>query len=194
MKGLKKKSDKDISELPPSRENHDSCIAKQQEFDLEISKLKSKLEESTQELNELKKENDNIKRKNSESDREKMKKDVEFLTNALNTMQGKNLHLETSLSSETRLKLDLFSALGETRRQYEIVQGQMKAKCSEVDLLKAKIAEVMAVMPQQYHSSLSGFVSQSDSASTTFMSTTAPATVVTTACYTPAVGKQNGLK
>ena len=36
-----------------------------------------------------------------------------------------NLHqrLETSLSSETRLKLDLFSALGDAKRQMEIQAG-----------------------------------------------------------------------
>lgn len=38
-------------------------------------------------------------------------------------MQDKNAHLENSLSAETRLKLDLFSALGDTKRQLEIAQG-----------------------------------------------------------------------
>jgi len=39
-------------------------------------------------------------------------------------MKDKNAHLETSLSAETRLKLDLFSALGDAKRQMEIQQGQ----------------------------------------------------------------------
>ena len=39
-------------------------------------------------------------------------------------MQDKTCHLETSLSAETRLKLDLFSALGEAKRQIEITQGE----------------------------------------------------------------------
>lgn len=42
---------------------------------------------------------------------------------ALAAMQDKNAHLENSLSAETRLKLDLFSALGEAKRQLEICQG-----------------------------------------------------------------------
>lgn len=42
---------------------------------------------------------------------------------ALSAMQEKNSHLENSLSAETRLKLDLFSALGDTKRQLEISQG-----------------------------------------------------------------------
>lgn len=43
---------------------------------------------------------------------------------ALSAMQDKNAHLENSLSAETRLKLDLFSALGDTKRQLEISQGK----------------------------------------------------------------------
>jgi hypothetical protein len=39
---------------------------------------------------------------------------------ALVALREKNSHLETSLSSETRLKMDLFSALGETKRQIEL--------------------------------------------------------------------------
>ena len=42
---------------------------------------------------------------------------------ALAAMQDKNTHLENSLSAETRLKLDLFSALGDAKRQIEIQQG-----------------------------------------------------------------------
>lgn len=40
---------------------------------------------------------------------------------ALNLMEDKNTSLQESLSAETRFKLDLFSALGETRRQLESV-------------------------------------------------------------------------
>ena len=42
---------------------------------------------------------------------------------ALAAMQDKNAHLENSLSAENRLKQDLFSALGEAKRQIEIHQG-----------------------------------------------------------------------
>ena len=43
---------------------------------------------------------------------------------ALAAMQDKTTHLENSLSAETRLKLDLFSALGEAKRQMEILQSK----------------------------------------------------------------------
>ena len=46
--------------------------------------------------------------------------ETEVLMSALIAMREKNAHLETNLSAETRLKMDLFSALGETKRQIEI--------------------------------------------------------------------------
>lgn len=45
---------------------------------------------------------------------------------ALSAMQDKTQHLENSLSAETRIKLDLFSALGDAKRQLEIAQGSQK--------------------------------------------------------------------
>lgn len=190
LKESKKKSSNDSIPVPRV-ENHDSCNARTTELEMELSKLQNKLEDANQAITDLKKENsEKTKLKNSELDCDKMKKDIEFLTNALNAMQGKNLHLESSLSSETRLKLDLFSALGDTRRQLEIVQSQMKAKCAEVDILKGKIAEVMAVMPPQYHS----VVGQNDSNGGFLANQNVqdiPA-VVTTASYSPSI-PQNGV-
>lgn len=46
---------------------------------------------------------------------------------ALSAMQDKTQHLENSLSAETRIKLDLFSALGDAKRQLEIAQGRHAA-------------------------------------------------------------------
>lgn len=46
---------------------------------------------------------------------------------ALSAMQDKTQHLENSLSAETRIKLDLFSALGDAKRQLEIAQGRRAA-------------------------------------------------------------------
>ena len=54
--------------------------------------------------------------------------DTEVLMSALSAMQDKAAHLETSLSAETKLKLDLFSALGEAKRQIEIQQGLFHMK------------------------------------------------------------------
>jgi len=43
----------------------------------------------------------------------------EILMMALQAMQDKNAHLEASLSDEQKIKLELFSALGEVKRQFE---------------------------------------------------------------------------
>ncbi|ERL85426.1 hypothetical protein D910_02846 [Dendroctonus ponderosae] len=49
-------------------------------------------------------------------------RDRELLMAALSTVQEKNSHLENALSAETRIKLDLFSALGDAKRHLEISQ------------------------------------------------------------------------
>ncbi|XP_028858182.1 macoilin-1 isoform X2 [Denticeps clupeoides] len=55
-------------------------------------------------------------------------KEVETLLSLLSSLQDKAQHLEYNLSSETRIKLDLFSALGDARRQLEIAQAVWAAK------------------------------------------------------------------
>ncbi|KAJ8333123.1 hypothetical protein SKAU_G00420190 [Synaphobranchus kaupii] len=86
-------------------------------------------------------------------------KDTEVLMSALSAMQDKTQHLENSLSAETRIKLDLFSALGDAKRQLEIAQGQILQKEQEIKDLKQKIAEVMAVMPSIAYTTDSGGMS-----------------------------------
>lgn len=49
----------------------------------------------------------------------------EILLSALSAMKDKNAYLENSLKAETRIKLDLFSALGETRRHLEIRESSL---------------------------------------------------------------------
>lgn len=53
----------------------------------------------------------------------RVEKETDMLLSTLSAMQEKAQHLECNLSAETRIKLDLFSALGDTRRQLEIAQG-----------------------------------------------------------------------
>lgn len=55
--------------------------------------------------------------------RESTQADAEMLMNALATMQEKNTTLEKNLSAETRVKLDLFSALGVAKRRLEIADS-----------------------------------------------------------------------
>ena len=56
---------------------------------------------------------------------------------AFKLMEDKNASLQESLSAETRFKLDLFSALGETRRQLEAVNFQLESKERELNAFKS---------------------------------------------------------
>lgn len=49
--------------------------------------------------------------------------DTEVLYQHLNQLRERNAQLQDSLSAETRIKLDLFSALGEVKRQLEIANS-----------------------------------------------------------------------
>ncbi|KAM9797976.1 macoilin-1 [Neosynchiropus ocellatus] len=76
-----------------------------------------------------------------------VEKDTDMLLSTLSAMQEKAQHLEYNLSAETRIKLDLFSALGDARRQLELAQDKLMKQDREIREMKQKIAEVMAVSP-----------------------------------------------
>ncbi|KAM3861398.1 macoilin-1 [Diretmus argenteus] len=76
-----------------------------------------------------------------------VEQEADMLLSTLSAMQEKAQHLEYNLSAETRIKLDLFSALGDARRQLEIAQGKVMKQDREISEMKQKIAEVMAVSP-----------------------------------------------
>ncbi len=73
--------------------------------------------------------------------------DPEVLANALDSLKRKNIQQEMKLSEETKLKMDLFSALGEAKREISIRDSSLKHKDKECSDLKAKIAELLACMP-----------------------------------------------
>uniref|UniRef100_H3CEX8 Si:dkey-12h9.6 n=1 Tax=Tetraodon nigroviridis TaxID=99883 RepID=H3CEX8_TETNG len=77
----------------------------------------------------------------------RVEKETDMLLSTLSAMQEKAQHLECNLSAETRIKLDLFSVLGDTRRQLEIAQDKVIKQDREIREMKQKIAEVMAVSP-----------------------------------------------
>ncbi|KXJ17085.1 macoilin isoform X2 [Exaiptasia diaphana] len=131
---------------------HDACISLREEMEEETRQLRMLLSEKDDEIKRLDLETESLRQKTKEVESQQVKKETEILMNALTAMQGKNTHLENSLSSETRLKLDLFSALGETRRQLEIAQSKVTSKERDIITLKAKIAEVMALMPANTYS------------------------------------------
>lgn len=122
----------------------DSCRCKRRELENDLKMVKRELKLKEERLHQAERETQSLRQyKDSHGD-------TEILMSALSAMQEKNAHLEHSLSAETRLKLDLFSALGDTKRQLEISQALMAKKEKEAEELKSKVAEVMACMPNAY--------------------------------------------
>ncbi|AWP04869.1 putative macoilin-1-like [Scophthalmus maximus] len=128
-------------------ESNDSLRVRIRELEMECKKLSLDMKLKEEQIRDLEGKCQEL-RKYKENE-----KDTEVLMSALSAMQEKTQHLENSLSAETRIKLDLFSALGDAKRQLEIAQGQSHQREQEIAELKQKIAEVMAVMPSLSYSS-----------------------------------------
>ncbi|XP_058830138.1 macoilin-1-like [Topomyia yanbarensis] len=129
----------------------EACKQKRQQMDMEIQKLRRDLKSTEDAKHNAEKQTLNFEQemrkfevqlRNRES-----QQSAEVLMSALAAMQDKNATLEKNLSAETRVKLDLFSALGDTRRQLEIATCSLRTKDKEVLDLKAKIVQLLAVMP-----------------------------------------------
>ncbi|PSN57045.1 Macoilin, partial [Blattella germanica] len=126
---------------PELNECTDSCRARRRDLETEGKQLRRELKIKDDRFLAAEREMQSL-RQYKESHNE-----AEILMSALSAMQDKNAHLENSLSAETRIKLDLFSALGEAKRQLEIRESVIRAQEKEIEELKSKIAQVLAVMP-----------------------------------------------
>ncbi|XP_039756161.1 macoilin isoform X2 [Pararge aegeria] len=79
------------------------------------------------------------------------------LAGACAALQERAAHLERSLSAETRVKLDLLSALGEAKRHLTIQEGLISRQEKEIEELKA---QMLAVMPTEIVTPVSNSVSK----------------------------------
>ncbi|XP_067215570.1 macoilin isoform X3 [Linepithema humile] len=133
------------SAIPPPppplirQECTDACKNRRSQMEQDLKNLRRELKLKEERCNALEKDAVRCKENHRES---------EILLAALNALQDKNAHLENSLSAETRIKLDLFSALGEVKRQLEIRESLIRSQEKEIEMLKTKIAQDLAVMPQ----------------------------------------------
>lgn len=105
--------------LPPlvRQECTDACKSRTAQMDQDIKTLRREIKSKDERCQALEKESSRCKDNHSET---------EILLSALSALQDKNSHLENSLSAETRIKLDLFSALGEAKRQLEIRESKCR--------------------------------------------------------------------
>ncbi|XP_076652165.1 macoilin-1 isoform X1 [Halictus rubicundus] len=133
------------SAIPPPppplirQECTESCKSRRTQMEQDLKNLRRELKTKDERCSALEKDVSRCKENHKES---------EILLGALNALQDKTAHLEDSLSAETRIKLDLFSALGEARRQLEIKDSLIRSQEKEIEMLKTKIAQDLAVMPQ----------------------------------------------
>ncbi|XP_038058922.1 macoilin-like [Patiria miniata] len=142
----------------------DSCRMRMLDQDSEILRLRKESRDKDDHLREMEKKTELM------HERQESQNKTDLLMSALMAMQDRTAKLETSLSAETRLKLDLFSALGDARRQMEIMQTELMKKEREIHDLKTKIAEHMAVMPQSNYSGSGSPISGTPRYSVNFVS------------------------
>ncbi|XP_035793522.1 macoilin-1-like isoform X1 [Anopheles albimanus] len=129
----------------------EACLAKKRQMQLELDKLKHDLmscedakhlaEKQTRTFEQEMRKFE-LQLRNRES-----QQNTDVLMSALAAMQDKNATLEKNLSAETRVKMDLFSALGGTRRELDIATCTLRAKEKEILDLNAKIVQMLALMP-----------------------------------------------
>lgn len=154
-KGRRSDFEKQLEKEKRARKNDEADASKR---DSDIDKMRGKYSELEQELrqarHELKIRDDELKQHSENVLRMEQyktsQKDTDVLLSALSAMQDKNAHLENSLAAETKLKLELFVAYGEVKREMDYAKSSLVKKEAELsetkDRLK-KMTEVMALIP-----------------------------------------------
>lgn len=104
----------------------ETCKQRRRDMENQLKLIRRDLQQREEQISQLEQEVAAL-RQYKESN------NVEVMMTALNALQEKKQHLELSLSAETRIKLDLFSALGDAKRQLEITTAQKKAKEQELE-------------------------------------------------------------
>ncbi|XP_050520452.1 macoilin-1 [Daktulosphaira vitifoliae] len=136
-----------LSALNSKPECTESCKTRRRELENEAKSLRKELRLKDDQYLAIQKEVNELQPYKQSQDK------IDFVMSALSTLKDKNAHLEHSLSAETRIKLDLFSALGEAKRQLEIKINRISCQEKEIEELKSKMAQTMVMMPPNgtYH-------------------------------------------
>merc|ERR1712050_229137 len=132
----KKEANAERNLVQAQQSANSACV---QKLEAEIAKLRDELARTEQRANTAEEEIMTLRKSAGAHG------DPEQLINALNQAQDNQQQLEHSLSSETKIKMDLFSALGEAKRQLQIRESMLMNKDREILDLKGSIAEMLAV-------------------------------------------------
>ena len=121
------------AELTAAQQSVNSACV--QKLEVEVSKLKDELARTEQRANTAEEEIMGL-RKNSDNDK---------LVQQLKKLKESEEKLSDTLSSETKIKMDLFSALGVAKRDLQIREHMLMEKDREILDLKGTVTEFLAV-------------------------------------------------
>jgi len=122
------------AECAKAKAQHSADSACMQMLESKVAKLTDELARASQRANRAKEEIVTLRQSAVSQSK------LDQLIEALNEAQDKQQLLEYQLSSETKMKMDLFSALGEARRL-------LIEKENDISALKGKLCEFLASMP-----------------------------------------------
>ena len=132
--GLRKNKKEAVkAELTAAQQSVNSACV--QKLEVEVSKLKDELARTEQRANTAEEEIMGL-RKNSDNDK---------LVLQLKKLKESEEKLSDTLSSETKIKMDLFSALGVAKRDLQIREHMLMEKDREILDLKGTVTEFLAV-------------------------------------------------
>ena len=107
----------------------------------EVKELKDKLASSEKDLERAKKDLAKC---------EKVRKELQELVDAksasLKALEGERQQLKDSLADETRVKIEMFTALSEAGKKH---REELQRKNREIQRLQRNLAEIMAIFPVQ---------------------------------------------
>ena len=108
----------------------------------EVKLLNDKLRKMEKELDSARKEI-NMKDKIHEN----LKKDLNCQCLSIRSVESDKQGLKVALADETRVKIELFTALSEARKKHQSLVEDGRRKSNEICQLRQHLAEVMAIMP-----------------------------------------------
>ncbi|CAF3726199.1 unnamed protein product [Adineta steineri] len=127
-KTVTKKLQDDLTKLtltPTKNECTEQCLKRKRDLENETRDIRRLLNDKDERLKLLDTEIKTLKYRESQAD-------TEVLFQHVTQLRDRNAQLQDNLSAETRIKLDLFSALGEVKRQLEIANNAVREKEREL--------------------------------------------------------------
>lgn len=108
----------------------------------EVKQLNEKLRKGEKDLDVARKE---LVKKDKAC--EDLRKELTGQCMTFRSIEGEKQGLKIALADETRVKIELFTALSDARRKHQSLADENHRKTLEISQLKQRLAEVMAIIP-----------------------------------------------